>query len=65
MTVRKRRVLSEDMNDAGHIWMKQARLLEISNVRKIYGEGRELPNVIERSLIVCETDQFSIDKSLG
>jgi transcriptional regulator with PAS, ATPase and Fis domain len=27
------------------------------------GNIRELQNVIERSLIVCETDQFSIDKS--
>src|SRR5260370_39001406 len=27
------------------------------------GNIRELQNVIERSLIVCETDEFSIDKS--
>jgi len=27
------------------------------------GNIRELQNVIERSLIVCETDQFTIDKS--
>jgi formate hydrogenlyase transcriptional activator len=27
------------------------------------GNIRELQNVIERSLIVCETDEFTIDKS--
>jgi DNA-binding NtrC family response regulator len=27
------------------------------------GNIRELQNIIERSLIVCETDQFTIDKS--
>jgi hypothetical protein len=26
------------MNDAGHIWMKQAHQLEISSRRKLYGE---------------------------
>jgi hypothetical protein len=35
-------VSREDMNDAGHILMKQAHLLEISEARKLYDEGCSL-----------------------